>query len=272
MNPRRSKSVKLVSPLSKHIEVEIEESSPMNSSVDNTVYCCVAKGSKILYSYNTKGRELETLAALCLERTPPHHKWFFHTVGTRTFGYLMVDNYTYFAIVDPSVGNLGTLRFLKHIREGFENASKNGFHDTLVPIIQRLITSLEKMPRSSFLDYEICEEGDTNDGSTSSKAPLLVKSGSKTDRKKMKEKPADEAGVTEDHADRSIKINMPVQEGGGMSIERSSSSNRTRRQQVGKRLWWRHVKIVVAVDIILCLVLFGVWLGVCKGFQCLSGT
>jgi splicing factor 3B subunit 4 len=33
---------------------------------------------------------------------------------------------------------------------------------------------------------------------------------------------------------------------------------------------WRHAAVVIVVDVVLCLVLFAVWIGVCKGFRCLT--
>ncbi|WOK94556.1 hypothetical protein Cni_G03260 [Canna indica] len=272
MNSRRSRSVKLVSSNSQSIEVELGESSPMSSSVDNTVYCCVAKGNKIMYSYNSKGPELDTLAILCIENAPAFHKWYFHSIGTRTFGFLMSDGHTYFAIIDPSVGNLAILRFLENIQDGFKKATKNGFHDELVPIIQRLIASLENMPRSAFSLDDNCEGTPTCNGSTSSKAPLLGKNGGRHhDKKKMKDKAGQSDDVTDDHVDRAVKIDVPPQAMGSMQVQRSSSSSRRSLQQAGRRVWCRHVKIIVAVDVILCLVLFFIWLAVCKGFSCVSG-
>ncbi|URE15665.1 VAMP-like protein [Musa troglodytarum] len=224
-----------------------------SSSINNTVYCCVAKGNKILYSHNSNGCELETLAVLCLENAPAFHKWYFHTVGARTFGFLTVDGHTYFAIVDPSVGNLAILRFLEHIQEGFQKVVKNGFHDELVPVIQRLIVSLENMPKSAFALDENSEQVASSDGSVSTEAPLL---GIKHHEKKKNNK------------DKVVQSDDTM---GTMSLHRSSSSSRPHSQQPGRRLWWRHVKIVVAADVIICLVLFGVWLAVCKGFHCVSG-
>lgn len=64
---------------------------------------------------------------------------------------------------------------------------------------------------------------------------------------------------------------MPAEDVGGMSLERSGSQSRLRRQQSSRSLWMRHVKVIVAVDAVVCLVLFAAWLAVCKGFQCVSG-
>ncbi|XP_062192729.1 phytolongin Phyl1.1-like [Phragmites australis] len=278
MNPRRSKSVKLVSArANKPLEVDIAEEDPrMSSSADNTVYCCIAKGRKVIYCYNSKDGDpqMESTAALCLENAPSHHRHYIHTSGSRSFGYLMADGHTFFAIIDPSVGNVGALQFLERMRDVFRNANRNGFHDSLVPAVQRLVASLEKMPRAAFVLEESADRGGSNDSSTctSSKVPLLGKSGSRKEKRKAKDKamPAGD-GDDEHHGTRGVRIDMPTEEVGGMSLERSSSQSRLRRQQPSRSLWMRHVKIIIIVDVVICLVLFAAWLAICKGFQCVSG-
>lgn len=64
-------------------------------------------------------------------------------------------------------------------------------------------------------------------------------------------------------------IEMEVEPARPMPLQKSLSA-RSWMQQNGRRLWWRHVKILVAIDVLLCLVLFGIWLAVCRGFQCIA--
>ncbi|KAL6856939.1 hypothetical protein ACP4OV_018321 [Aristida adscensionis] len=283
MNSRRSKSVKLVSArANKPLEVEIaEEETRMSSSADNAVYCCIAKGRKVIYCFNSKDGDpqMEATAALCLEHAPPHHRHFIHTMGSRSYGYLMADGHTFFAIIDPSVGNVGALQFLERVRDVFRNANKkNGFHDSMVPAVQRLVASLEKMPHASFVLDETADRGGSNESSScsSSKVPLLGKNnGSRKDKKKMKDKEKAASGAdgeSEQHGNRGVRIDMPTdQDVGGMSLERSPSQSRLRRQQPPRSMWMRHVKLIIIVDAIICLALFAAWLAVCKGFQCVSG-
>jgi hypothetical protein len=281
MNSRRSRSVKLVSArANRPLEVDIaeeEEDPRMSSSADNTVYCCIAKGRKVIYCYNSKDGDpqMEATAALCLENSPPHHRHYIHTSGPRSYAYLMADGHTFFAIIDPSVGNAGALQFLERVRDVFrKNASRNGFHDSLVPAVQRLVASLEKMPHATFVLEECAERGGSNESSscTSSKVPLLGKSGSRKEKKKSKDKLASAGdGEDEHHGTRGVRIDVATEEVSGMSLERSSSQSRLRRQQPSRSLWMRHVKIIIIVDAVICLVLFAAWLAVCKGFQCVSG-
>ncbi|KAJ1266871.1 hypothetical protein BS78_07G012800 [Paspalum vaginatum] len=291
MNSRRSRSVKLVSArASRALEVDIaaEEDARMSSSADNTVYCCVARGRRVIYSYSSKDGDprTEAAAALCLEHAPAHHRHYVHTSGPRSYAYLMADGHTFFAIIDPSVGNAGALQFLDRVRDAFRShaaAGRNGFHDSLVPAVRRLVASLEKMPHAAFVLEDGGGGGGSPDGGgpggcTSSKAPLLGKSGSRKEKKKSsKDKLASAAGDGEDEqhgGTRGLRIDMPAAEeagGGGMSLERSASQARLRRQQPSRSVWMRHVKIIVAVDAVICLALFAAWLAVCRGFKCVSG-
>lgn len=170
---------------------------------------------------------------------------------------------TYFAITGPSTGNLGSRRLLERLRDRFK-ASRNGFEDQLVPVIGRLISSLESMSRHQATDSA------TTDGlPTSSRALLLGKASGKLDRKKSKDRILEAEDGSEDGSDRGINIELPPEPASGVVSLRKSSSSRNRGPQHARKSWCRHVKIVIAIDVILCVVLFGVWLGICGGFQCL---
>lgn len=273
MNSRRSRSVKLLSARAKPLEVDVAEEDPrMSSSADNTVYCCIAKGSKVVYSYSSKDgdSQMEATAALCLENVPPYHRHYIHTTGSRSYGFLMADGHTFFAIIDPTVGNVGAFQFLERVRDEFRNTNRNSLHDSLLPAVQRLVASLEKMPRATLVLEYGAQRGGSNDGSgcTSSKVPLLGKGGGRKDKKKAKDKGMSTAdGDDEHHGTRALRIDVQPEDVGGMSLERSASQSRLRRRS----LWMRHVKIIIIVDAVICVVLFAAWLAVCKGFQCVSG-
>eukprot|EP00268_Persea_americana_P043101 TRINITY_DN4321_c0_g1_i1.p1 TRINITY_DN4321_c0_g1~~TRINITY_DN4321_c0_g1_i1.p1 ORF type:complete len:274 (+),score=47.40 TRINITY_DN4321_c0_g1_i1:462-1283(+) len=272
----------------------------MGSIHNRVYYCCVSKGSRVLYTYSGGDRELEALAALCLERAPSFHAWYFETVGRRTFGFLMEDGYVYFAIVDEGLGHSGVLRFLKHVRDEFKQVARNGskgsfsglspicLQEELLPVIRRLIASLENVSRTEAADgmterslhdpksSQFNNQIGNSDTATSTKAPLLGKP-NRYEKKKMKDRSIEAKDtVLEDHnhnTDRGMTINMGTESNqGGMSsisLQKSSSSTRIRGQQLARRKWWRHVRIIIAIDVVICLVLFGIWLGICRGFQCI---
>ncbi|XP_077231801.1 SNARE-like superfamily protein [Tasmannia lanceolata] len=273
----------------------------MGSVQDLVYYCCVSKGNRVFYAYSREDHELEALAVVCLEKAPPFHIWYFETVGRRTFGFLMEDEYVYFAIANVGLGNSGILRFLEHVRDGFKKVAKvrtkGSFsclspvclQEELVPVIRRLISSLENVSRlegagqmgerpphhSDSSQFNNDQMG--NSETATSKAPLLEKH-NKHERKKMKDRLVETRDIVSEDlgrsSDRGIKIDIAPESNqsgvSSISLQKSLSSTRVRGQQLARRMWWRHVWIVLAIDAVVCLVLFGIWLGICRGFQCIS--
>lgn len=273
-------------------------------SIQNTVhYCCVSRGNRTLYVYTGGDHEIENLAASCLERTPPFHKCYFETIGNRTFGFLIEDGYVFFAIVDEGLGNPGVLKFLEHVRDEYKKvarkSSRGSFsginsisvQEQLVPVIRRLITSLELVSRSStnkktenpstelvgFPPTPDVANGQTEVAS-STKAPLLGKS-SKQDKKKAKDhvialrdleleehRKSTERGVK---ADVTLDFSNPGGATSSISSQKDLGSMRIRSgSQSIRKKWWRQVRVVLAIDAAVCLILFAIWLAVCEGIKC----
>lgn len=222
----------------------------MSPPVHKTVYCCVAQGNRAMCSYNSGGPELEILAAECLENAPAFHAWYFHTTGVRTVGFLMADGYTYLAILDPGVCNLAVLQFLENIRDAFMKAPEDGLQDELVRVIEDLIASLGNIHQSWLLVEENCEGNVSDEATTSTKEPLQRN---------------DEHYGSVVGDDKNVKVDVATEP---TPLQRSLSSSRP--QLVGRELWWRQVKIIIATGVILCLISFVVWLAVCKGLHCVS--
>ncbi|KAF7824922.1 phytolongin Phyl1.1 [Senna tora] len=251
----------------------------MNSIQNKVYYCCVSKNNRILYAYSGGDHEIENIAALCLERAPAFHRWYFETIGKRTYGFLMEDGYVYFTIVDEGLGNSGVLRFLEHVRDEFRNLTKKGsrgslsnmnsvyIQEKLVPVIRRLITSLENVSGNNMgLSPSPTNLNGQIEGASSTKAPLLGKS-SKQDKKKAKDHVIAMRDVElEEHrksTDRGAK-------GASFSLQKDLGSMRMRSgpQSIRKK-WWRQVRIVLAIDAAVCLILFVIWLIICRGISCI---
>ncbi|PON34889.1 Longin domain containing protein [Parasponia andersonii] len=276
-------------------------------SIQNTVYyCCVARGNRVLYAHSSGDHELENLALLCLERTPPFHKWYFETMGNRTFGFLIEDGYVYFTIVGENVGNPGVLQFLEHLRDEFKEVARKGsrgslsslnltVQEQLVPVIRRLITSLENVshrgrgwtgetpslhagsspsPTSSANGQtEVC---------SSTKAPLLGKS-SKQEKKKGKDhviaireveleehRKSTDRGVNVDSISATLDSSDQGEAGSSIPLQKELGPMRIRSStQSIRKKWWRQVRIVLAVDAAVCLLLFVIWLFICHGIECI---
>lgn len=277
-------------------------------SIRNTVYyCCVWNGGRVLYAYNGgEDPEIENLAALCLAKAPSHHKWYFQTMFKKTFGFLMEAGYVYFAIIDENLGNPRNLEFLVHVRDEFKKVAKKGsnrsmsnpnslvLQEKLGPVIRRFIASLEQVTETTCSETVPSPYNDglspsptSNDNNgqldigASTRAPLLGKS-SKQDKRKTRDHviAVRENGVVEEHrksADKggtkvdSLSLDSNNQGGSvsGISLTKEVSSMTRSSTQTIRNKWCRQVRIVLAVDVAICLILFIVWIVVCRGTECI---
>lgn len=272
-------------------------------SIQNKVhYCCVSKGKHVLYAYSGGSEEVEKVAALCLEAAPSFHRWYFETIGKRTYEFLIEDGYVYFTIVDEGLGNLVVLRFLEHVRDEFRKVARKGsrgfsssmnsinIQEKLVPVIRNLITSLENVSRSGSnwrdeASYDGLSPSPNNlngqiEGAVSTKAPLLGKS-SKPEKKKVKDHVIVMRDVElEEHrksTDRGVRADSGnldgISQGGAgasSSLQKDIGSTRMRQTPHNvRKKWWRQVRIVLAIDAAVCIILFVIWLVVCRGISCI---
>ncbi|XP_022861508.1 phytolongin Phyl1.1-like isoform X1 [Olea europaea var. sylvestris] len=272
----------------------------MGSFQNIVYYCCVSKGGRVLYAYNGADHETENLAALCLEMTPPYHRWYFQTMEKKTFGFLMEDGYVYFAIVNESLGNRGVLRFLENLKDEFRKLAKRGsnrsmsnlssvcLQEQLVPAIQRMVASLEQLSvtgskwpdETKELSPSPCNNANGQiETSTSTKAPLLGKP-SKQERKQMKEHIIAMRHIELEEHRRStdrVKVDpgaMDFNDQGStvapVSLQKDIGSMRRRSSSQNlQKKWCRLVRIVLAIDALVCLVLLAIWLGICGGVKCI---
>ncbi|KZV37342.1 putative VAMP-like protein [Dorcoceras hygrometricum] len=270
-------------------------------------YCCISKGVQVLFKYNNCGdHEIESLAAICVEKAPPYHKWYFQTMNQRTFGFLMDDVYVYFAIASESVGNSGVLRFLNKLRDEFRRLAKRGggsfsrsltnsnslrLQEQLLPVVSHMVhfisESVTQRPAETG-PSPICDIANGHEhieGGASSKAPLLGKSNKQEKKKKKmtKDHVISVRGDTEieDHR-RSIERVVNVEPVGLDSIRQGGSRDlasplrkdlniariRPSSQNLHKK-WCRQVRIVLAIDAAICGVLFVIWLFICHGTKCM---
>ncbi|VFQ82199.1 unnamed protein product [Cuscuta campestris] len=280
----------------------------MDSSKKGVCYCSVSKGGRVLYTYNNDDgdMEIENLAAQCLGKAPPHHKWYFQTMGKKTFCFLMEeDGYIYFAIAEESLGNAEALRFLHNLRGEFEKHARRGssgrstsslssiatLQEQLVPVIKNLITSLENVsggdhrwpampdpvgPASTFPD---ASNGQAEGGS-STRAPLLSKCDKKSKSSSSRSKRSKDhmVGVRgielEERRKSNERVDLEASGGSPALLQKDFGSGRmaTRggNNQSFQKKWCRLVRIILAVDGAVCLVLLVIWLVVCEGTKCLS--
>jgi len=61
-------------------------------------------------------------------------------------------------------------------------------------------------------------------------------------------------------------------EGGNSSsdMENGMARKRCNARHLASKMWWRNVKRVLILDLVVCCVLFAIWLGICRGFSCVK--
>ncbi|XP_073159494.1 phytolongin Phyl1.1-like isoform X2 [Henckelia pumila] len=225
----------------------------------------------------------------------------------RTFGFLMDGVYVYFAVASECVGNSGVLRFLNKLRDEFRRVAKRGggsfsrgfmnsstlrLQEQLLPVVSQLVHSISEtvtLRPAENAPSPICNitnEHKHIEGGSSSKAPLLGKL-NKQEKKKKKASKDHVISVRgdieiEEHR-RSIERVVNVESGDLDSIHQGGARDlasplrkdlntariRSSSQNLHKK-WCRQVRIVLAIDAAICVVLFVIWLFICHGTKCIS--
>jgi hypothetical protein len=248
--------------------------------IKNTVhYCCVSRDNQILYAYNGGDQANENLAALCLEKSPPFHNWYFESIGKRRFGFLIGDGFVYFAIVDEVLGKISVLRFLEHLRDEFKKAARKNnirgsftamigsvnVEDQLVPVVSKLIASLERVAEAANKDLKT---SNVVEQTNSTKAPLLGRLNNKQEKKKGKDHVISLRGIELEEEHRKSNDRGHRTDGSSAAATSLQSRGRSVGSQSFEWKWRRLVQVVLAVDAAICLTLFGIWLGICQGIKC----
>lgn len=247
----------------------------MDFSVRNTVcYCCIWKGGRVLYSYSMGDHGIDNLAALCLETIPPFHRWYFETIGDNTFAFLINNGYVYFAIVRHCFGNLQLLRFLEKLRDEFTRVGKRGgrfdplcLQELLIPVVRDLVASLQRADADTVWPSPSPR---IEAAGVSTKAPLLGRA-SKHDKKKMKDHTIE---MEEHRRSSSVRIDSgpldaPNDQGTSSVSPLHKDYTSSRSSQNVHNKWCRQVRIILAIDAVVCVVLFIIWLVICRGVQCI---
>lgn len=251
------------------------------------LYICIARGTSPILAEFAADPDLRPLARQCLLRAPPHHSSFSHTARSRSYTFLIADPLTYFAVSDDSLETPEVLRFLGRLRSSFEEAvgrevsrcpddlGSGCFQPQFDEILRELMRpgggDFDSRPGSVTTSAESSRNASL-DGGGAFMAPLL---GSPGKGLKKKKRLHGESAGNGDARDLNFENKVDVgDDANGLcrdfppSIQKGSLHSGERR---AKQLWKKHVWVVLSIDLFVCLVLFGVWLWVCRGFQCIDG-
>lgn len=249
---------------------------PIVSNPTLIFYACIAKGTTILAEFNgEQSPDLSPFAKKCIELTPPHHSMFSHTQRHKTYLFLVDDPFVYFAIFHDSLGKSEGLRFLNGVKLGFcelikggaiRNFNHLGLQAQFDFILRGLLSDSESLtsPGSVVSSDSRNPSLDSTNGVFS--APLLSSPGKGLKKKKRffgetANGDCGKDGNFENKVDVGDEMNGYVPQNSPFSSDR----------QKAKQVWKKQVWVVLLLDLFVCVILFGVWLWVCRGFQCIDG-
>lgn len=267
-------------------------------------YACVAKGTIILAEINSKDADLGSIALKCLEKTPPLHTFFTHTVRNRTYTFLIENAFVFFAIFDEKIDKSDGLAFLSRVKGAFREVMDRSsgrkrldklhshcFQGELNPVFHQLLDSSindvdegdvdegegSHSTRSELEDHGRSSSLDSVKGKKMGSMPLLADAANSLKQKKKRffgqfKKRQEEVSeknvnvdICDDHGIKlSREFSVVMQKNGGLVHGEVG-------HQKAKKVWKKQVWVVLSLDLIVCTILFIVWLCVCRGFKCIDG-
>ncbi|XP_074281631.1 phytolongin Phyl2.2 [Silene latifolia] len=282
----------------------------MISDSNHVIYTCIAHqlgidspDSTILAEFNSADSSLTELAQQCLLHTPSHHTIFSQTFRKQTYTFLLDYPFVYFGIFDHNMIKFDQLKLLDRVKETLNHIIKGDcnlkftsfcLQTELYPIFRKLMS--KSLDFDALLVVSPKKIGPLPPVSSSSKGgkkmlglPILSsnKFGKCLKNKRMlsnesvsdsKEALVDgnkvdvldncdeDVGVGEVKSREIICQNGVCLIGDGHGHGHGGNVGK----QKAKKIWRRHVWIVLVLDLAVCLILFGIWLFVCRGFQCIE--
>ncbi|XP_077210163.1 phytolongin Phyl2.2-like [Tasmannia lanceolata] len=278
----------------------------VSDSADRSIlYASISKETTVLAWISSGDRDLETLALKCIEKVPHFHLLYSHTMGKKIYSFLMEDSFVYFTIVDEGFGKSQSFWFLERVKDAFTNMLKNRFidssgnfkslcfHEEFGPTFRLLmqlqhgetsqhVLKVDRMADPSRIDQNGdrtvrgSQAGDldaiTGKKAVSTEVPLLGRP-NKYEKKTRSLNYGEngEVGVILMENKVDVAVNADVSSERGVSLQWKGCSGGTEGvQQRARRVWKQHARIVLLIDVVVCCILFVVWLSICKGFDCIS--
>ncbi|XP_073127946.1 phytolongin Phyl2.2-like [Henckelia pumila] len=242
-------------------------------------YACIAKGTTVLTEFNSKDAALGAIAVRCLEKNPPFHSTFTHTIRSKTYTFLIDEPFVYFVISHEKLENSEALVFLKSLRDAFGEVLNNEknlkklssycYQGEFNPVFHQLLGSGlgqtdgisspmgQRMGQSGILHYGLHFDG----GNGWKKMTNWLFGEFNSGRRDTEENYHNNGG-----------------KGIGLSREFSLISHKNAGLyspelmglQNAKKVWRKQVWVVLSLDFIVCVILFVVWLWICSGFECIA--
>lgn len=261
------------------------------SSVTNLVYyASVSRESTVLVEHRNPKEDLAAdVGVECLEKVPPYHLQFSYTIKQRMFIFLIDSPFIYCAIVDEALGKGKTFGFLERVRDEFKilirsrgldpmRLDYNAMSSDFAGVFKHLVKPLVGIPQKDF---------DLNDDNLSDSKDDTCLSPSNSARAEHSHpganggpSPLTAIGHRDFNAGKKPSKDQQVKEimmtNSGKALETCNASEmdpglkKLRNRQIASQMWWKNVKLVLILDLVVCFVLFAIWLGICGGFSCVK--
>ncbi|KAF3432808.1 hypothetical protein FNV43_RR23910 [Rhamnella rubrinervis] len=258
----------------------------MISNPNLIYYACIAKNTTILAEFSREA-DLEALGRQCIEKAPPFHSMFSHSVRERTYTFFIDDSFVYFAIFAQDLDQSEVLWFLNRLKSAFQESVKSGSmmgsdnfsyrcfqaeFDSIIGEIMALSLDLVDSPPM----VPNCSRNPSLDSSKGKKMVLTPLLGNPSKGLKKKKRLSGEANG-DFGKDLNVENKLVVSDNvdGVCSRDFSLSMQKNVTLHIGdrqkaKQVWRKHVWVVLLLDLFICAVLFGIWLWVCRGFKCID--
>uniref|UniRef100_A0A2P2IV43 Uncharacterized protein MANES_01G184100 n=1 Tax=Rhizophora mucronata TaxID=61149 RepID=A0A2P2IV43_RHIMU len=273
-------------------------------------YACIARGPIILAEISSsKEPGIEVIAQRCIRITPSHHSLFSHTAHKRTYTYLINDPFAYFAIFHAWMVKSESIWFLNRVKNAFEEFFASNsivdfekltplcFQGDFDPIFRQIVArdleevnSLEEEAKDDQNPSLDSSSRDSTRGKKAAVKPFLSKPSKVWFKKKKRLLNGfwEEANGDHHHhvKDGDCDCEEDAIKGSNLDESKSVAASKdfavsTMHKSGGvylvddrkraKQIWRKHVWVVLILDLIICAALFGIWLWVCRGFQCIDG-
>ncbi|GMJ06365.1 hypothetical protein like AT5G52990 [Hibiscus trionum] len=254
----------------------------MISDPNLILYACIAKGPTILAEFSCKEPGIESLAQKCIEKTPPFHSMFTHTASKRTHTFLIDDPFVYFLISHENLHKSESFWFLNRLKTASEDFLLTGLivgADDLTPsclqshfnpIFSELM-ALDLVFVGSPVKDSRNPSMDSDRGKGTMVAPLLGQPVKGLKKKKRSGGMVEVNGGDGVGMDNTVDVHVSDDfRDFSVSMQKSGALGSGGERQKAKQTWRKHVWVVLILDLLVCATLFGIWLWVCRGFQCVD--
>ncbi|KAE8723183.1 PP2A regulatory subunit TAP46-like [Hibiscus syriacus] len=205
---------------------------------------------------------------------------FSHTACKRTHTILIDNPFVYFIISHEDLDKSESFWFLNRLKTasedlllrglivGTDDLTPNCLQSHFNPIFSELMAlDLEFIGSPSKDSRNPSMDSDRGKGTTA--APLLEQPINGLKKKKRFSGEGKDCSVGGVGMDNMVDVSNDFRDF-SVSMQKSGALGSGGERQKAKQTWKKHVWVVLVLDLLVCATLFGIWLWVCRGFQCID--